>query len=476
MIRLLAIIIGGISLLMAAPLVVAIVLEDAVTVRAFLAPLAAGLVLALAVIIFTPRASLSLRRRDGLLLVFLAWIFSTIAGAVPFYLAPLNMTISDAIFESSSGFAATGATVFPDIEALPHSILLWRSMNHWAGGMGIVLLTVALMPLLGVGGFQLIKAEIPGPEKDKLTPRIADMAKVLWGAYFILTVILVLLYRLGGMEWFDAVCHCFAIIATGGITNKNDGFAYYNSAFIDWVTTIFMLLGSLNFNLYYKVVRGKFRDFLYDTETRAFFLIFVVAALIMSFSLLHQYGSFKESLRYGSFLAASFLSSTGHARADYTAWPVLAQGVIFCLMLVGGCSGSTSGGIKVIRWTVLFKQAKNEIQRMLYPQGVFSIHINRKVGRKDVVYSIAGFLFLYFTAITVTTLATAASGYDLFSSLTAALSFVGNIGNAFGIAGPGYNFGGFPGHLKLLYALMMLAGRLELWVLFVMFSPDFWKK
>ena len=476
MIRLLAVIVGGISFLMAAPLAVAFYQHETVMISAFLIPLAAGLILALTVVLFVPKAPLSLLRRDGLLLVFLAWVFSSIAGAVPFYLSSQNLSISDAIFESASGFAATGATVFPDIEALPRSLLLWRSLDHWAGGMGFVLLTVALMPLLGVGGFQLIKAEIPGPEKDKLTPRITYMAKVLWGAYFIFTVILILLYRIGGMEWFDAVCHGFSIIATGGISNKNAGIAYYNSAFIDWVTTIFMLIGALNFNMYYKIVRGKFREFFQDTEVRAFFLIFAVSALILSFSLIQKYGSINTALRYGSFFAASFISSTGHARVDYTTCPALTQGVIFCLMFVGGCSGSTAGGVKVIRWAILFKQAKNEILRMLYPQGVFSIRINHKVGRKDVVYGIAGFMFLYFTTVTITTLLTAASGYDLFSSLTAALSFTGNIGNAFGIAGPGHNLAAFPAHLKLLYALVMIAGRLELWVVFIFFTPAYWKR
>jgi trk system potassium uptake protein TrkH len=348
-------------------------------------------------------------------------------------------------------------------------------MSHWAGGMGIILLTVALMPLLGVGGFQLIKAEVPGPEKDRLTPRITAAAKILWGAYCVFTAILTLLYRAGGMEWYDAFCHSFTVMATGGVSTKNSGFAFYNSPFIDWVTVIFMLLGALNFNMYYRIVRGKFRDLLQNTESRVYFFIFLTASLIISISLIPHYGSFSTALRFGSFQAASILTTTGNARADYTAWPGLAQSVLFCLMFIGGCSGSTAGGIKVIRHTVLFKQAGNELRRILYPQGVFSIQLNRKVGRKDVVYGVAGFIFFYFLIVAITTLITAAAGYDIFSSFSAALSIIGNIGTGFGAVGPYCNFSAFPDYLKLYYSLVMITGRLELWTVLVLFTPKYWK-
>jgi trk system potassium uptake protein TrkH len=348
-------------------------------------------------------------------------------------------------------------------------------MSHWAGGMGIILLTVALMPLLGVGGFQLVKAEAPGPEKDKITPRITNTAKVLWLFYCAFTAALAVLYKLGGMEWFDAVCHSFAIMATGGVSTKNAGFAFYNSVFIDWVTVIFMLLAALNFNMYYRLVKKKFSDLAHNTESRVYILIFIVAALVISVSLIPQYGSFTDALRFGSFQAASILTTTGNARADYTVWPSLAQAVLLCLMFIGGCSGSTAGGIKVIRHTVLFKQAWNELRRIIYPQGVFSIRLNQKVGRKDVVYGVAGFVFIYFLIVAVTALVTAASGFDIYSSFSAALSITGNIGIGFGAAGPFKNFSAFPSYLKLLYSLVMIAGRLELWTVLVLFTPEYWK-
>ena len=466
---------GLVTFLMLPSLIIALVLGEMYMVLSFVIPMAIGLALAVPAILILPKTPAGLQQKDGFLLVFLTWVFASLAGSIPYHLSPLNIGTINAIFESTCGFATTGATTISDVEALPGSLLFWRSICHWAGGMGIVLLSVALMPILGVGGFQLIKAETPGPEKEKLTPRITEAAKILWGVYCIFTGVLALLYRIGGMSWFDAVCHSFTIMATGGVSTKNAGFGYYNSAYIDWVTVIFMLLGALNFNMYYRLVRGKFRDLINHTESKVYLFLFLAAAITISLCLVPQYGSPKEALRYGFFQTASVFTSTGNIRTDYTVWPALAQGILLCLMFIGGCSGSTAGGIKVIRWTVLFRQAGNELRRMIYPQGVFSIQLNKKVGRKDVVYGVAGFVFLYFLMVAVTTLATAASGFDIFSSFSTALSITGNIGAGFGLAGPGYNFSIFPGHLKLLFSLVMIAGRLELWTVFVLFTPEYWK-
>ncbi|MDR0474259.1 MAG: TrkH family potassium uptake protein [Treponema sp.] len=476
LIRLLAIILGLETFFMLPSLVMAFVLGETFMVRPFLIPLAPGAALAVAAAFCIPKSPVGIRARDGFLLVFLTWIFSSLTGSLPYYFSPLDIGFCDAVFESACGFATTGATTFSNVEALPRSLLFWRSTSHWVGGMGIILFTVALLPLLGVGGFQLVKAEAPGPEKDKLKPRITSAAKVLWTVYCSFTAALIMLYRLGGMEWFDAVCHGFSIMATGGVSTKNAGFAFFNSPFIDWVTVIFMILAALNFNMYYRIVRGKSRDLLYHTETRVYFLILFTTVLVISLSLIPQYGSFASALRFGAFQTASILTTTGNVRADFTAWPGLAQGVLFCLMFIGGCSGSTAGGIKVIRHTVLFKQAINEVRRLLYPQGVFSIQLNRKVGRKDVVYGVAGFVFLYFMIVAVTTLATAASGFDVFASLSVALSITGNIGTGFGAAGPFHNYSEFPNHLKILYSLVMIAGRLELWTVFVLITPEYWKR
>ena len=457
------------------PLITAIVLAEVSMIMAFVIPLITGIVFALSAVLFIRKDSHGIRPREGIFLVFLTWIFSSLIGSIPYYLSPSGINLIDAIFESSCSFSTTGMTTFPDVESLPRSLILWRSIGHWAGGMGIILLTVALMPLLGVGGLQLIKAEVPDPEKEKLTPRITTAAKILWGVYCAFTIVLTLLYRIGGMDWFDAVCHSFTIMSTGGVSTKNSGFGYYNSAFIDWVTVIFLLLGALNFNLYYRIFQKKIRDVFNNTECRVYFSIFIIAALVITLSLIPLYGSFGNALRYGSFQTASMLTTAGNARVDYSTWPSLAQTVLFLLMFIGGCSGSTAGGIKVIRWSVLFKQTINEFRRILYPQGVFSIQLNKKVGRKDVVYGVAGFIFLYFIIIAITTIATAASGFDLFSSFSAALCVTGNIGTGFGIIGPHNNYSAFQPHLKILYSLVMIAGRLELWTVIVLFTPGYWK-
>jgi trk system potassium uptake protein TrkH len=474
-VRLLGIIIGGVTLFMIPSLVTSIILAEVSMIRAFVIPIITGIVLTLSAVLFIRKDVHGIRPREGILLVFLTWIFSSLIGSIPYYLSQSGINIIDAIFESSCSFSTTGATTLSDVESLPRSLLLWRSTGHWAGGMGIILLTVALLPLLGVGGVQLIKAEVPDPEKEKLTPRITTAAKILWGAYCVFTLILVLLYRIGGMDWFDAVCHSFTVMSTGGVCTKNTGFGYYNSAFIDWVTVIFMLLGAFNFNMYYRIFQKKIRDVFQNTECRVYLSIFIIAALVISLNLIPQYGSFGDALRYGSFQTASILTSAGNARVDYSTWSSFAQAILFLLMFIGGCSGSTAGGIKVIRWSVLFKQTINEFRRILYPQGVFSIQLNKKVGRKDVVYGVAGYIFLYFIIIAITTLATAASGFDLFSSFSTAVSVMGNIGTGFGIIGPHNNYSVFQPHLKLLYSLVMIAGRLELWTVIVLFTPGYWK-
>ncbi|MDR3343834.1 MAG: TrkH family potassium uptake protein [Treponema sp.] len=471
--RLLLIILGVVAFLMTPALIMALVLGEAA--RPFILPMGIMAVLMLpAVLIRTGPFRLS--PREGFLLVFLTWVCSSLLGSLPYYLSPWHISFTDAVFESTCAFATTGGTTIDAIEALPRSLLLWRSLSHWFGGMGIILLTVALMPLFGVGGFQLIKAETPGPEKDKLTPRITAAAKILWFAYFILTLALILLYRLGGMEWFDAVCHGLTTMATGGVSTKNAGIAFYNSPFIEGVSTVFMLLSALNFNMYYRLFKGKFRDIIQNTEGRVYFGIFIAAAAVITCTLIPVYGSFREALRHASFQTASILSTTGSAAADYETWPLLAQGVLFCLMFIGGCSGSTAGGIKVIRHAVLFKQTGNEIRRTLYPLGVFSIRLNKKLGRKDVVYGVAGFVFLYMLVAAITTLITAASGVDPFSAFSASLSILGNVGLGFGAVGPSHNYGAFQDHIKWLFSLVMIAGRLELWTVFVLFTPGYWRR
>jgi trk system potassium uptake protein TrkH len=265
-------------------------------------------------------------------------------------------------------------------------------------------------------------------------------------------------------------------MASGGVSVRNQGIASYNSVFIDTVSMVFMLLAGLNFNIYHRLAKGQFSEALDNTEGRSYLLIFLVAAATLTISLIPHYGSAASALRYGAFQTASSLSTTGQTVADYTAWPAFSQAVVFCLMFVGGCSASTAGGIKVIRHAVLWKQSGSEMRRILYPRGVFSIHLNKKVGRKDVVYSVTGFVFLYAAVVLLVGLAGALSGLDVFSAFNAAVAVVSNLGTGFGAVGPGRNFGQFPDHLKWIYSFAMIAGRLELWTALTLLSPEYWRR
>ncbi len=472
----LAALLSFVALAMIPSLILALVEEGPLQVRAFAFPmLGAAVAGALAALIGRGRP-VRFRTKDGLLFVSLAWFVTGVFGAIPFVISGSIPSLADAVFESVSGFTTTGASILTNIEGLPRSLLFWRSMTHWLGGMGIVVLTVALLPLLGVGGFQLVKAEAPGPEKDKVTPKVTQAAKILWLIYFGLTAAETLLLMAGGMDWFEATTHAFGTMATGGFSPKNASVGHYNSPWIDAVITLFMVLAGANFSLYYRVLIGKGGELFSNTELKAYLFIFLAAAVAASIPLVETYGGFLNAFRYGSFQAASIITTTGYATADFDLWPSFSKAVLFFLMFVGGCSGSTGGGIKVIRLVVLAKQSGNEIRRLLYPRGVFSVRLNGKVGRKDVVYGVAGFVFLYISLVLATTFVVASSGADLLTSFSSALATVGNIGPGFAAVGPTMNYAAFPDYVKWFFSFSMIAGRLELWTVFTLFSAEFWRR
>ncbi|MDR2864685.1 MAG: TrkH family potassium uptake protein [Spirochaetaceae bacterium] len=460
--------------LMIPPLVMAVILHE--KIFAFLFPLLSACILCIPVLVSIKKEAIQLYARDGFFVVSLSWIIIILWGALPYFLSGEGISWTSAVFESCGGFATTGASTIADIESLPHSLVLWRCLSYWTGGMGIILLTVALLPLLGVGAFQLVKAELPGPDKAKITPKITETAKVLWAVYLILTLIVFVLYRIGGMSLFDAICHALTTVATGGVSTKNNGIAFFNSPFIETVTGLFILLAGINFNLYYKLLRGKIREIVENTELRAYIIIFIIASLTITLDIWRYYGSLGTSFRFAAFQTSSFLTTTGMTIADYHSWPPLSQAMLFILMCIGGCSGSTAGGVKIIRYAVLYKQACNEFRRMIYPRGVFSVRLNNKAGRKDVVYGVAAFVFLYFTIVAFSTLITAAAGFDILTSLSASLSMLSNLGIGFGSIGPGATYAIFPDHIKWLYSFLMLSGRLELWTILVIFRREYWRE
>lgn len=415
--------------------------------------------------------------KDGFLLVALSWLAASLGGSLPFYISGAIPSYTDAFFETISGFSTTGASILTNIEALPQSILLWRSLTHWLGGMGIVVLAVAILPLLGIGGMQLIKAEAPGPTVDKITPRIAETAKYLWFIYLGFTVAETVLLMLGGMNLFDALTHTFGTVATGGFSTKNTSVSHFDSAYIDWVITVFMILAGINFTLHFRLLTGRFAGIKRDSELKAYLAIIILSTVIITASIYgNTYDTISESLRFAAFQVATFITTTGYATADYENWPHLAQIILFMLMFVGGCAGSTGGGIKVIRLVTLLKQGINEMKYLVHPRGVFMIRLSGQTVKKDIVYAVSGFFFLYIFLVLVVTMIVATAGTDALTAFTTALATVGNIGPGFGLVGPTENYAFYPAYVKWFLSAAMIIGRLEIYTILVLFTPMFWKK
>lgn len=473
--RLIFIVLSVIGLSFSLPIVTAIYYKED-TILPFLIPFLVSLILGGIFFFVGKKKSVRFSIRSVFLFVVVAWISISLFGAIPLYFSGAIPSFIDAFFESCSGFTTTGATILSEIENLPKSVNIWRCEMHWLGGMGIIALTVALLPLLGVGGFNLIKAESTGPEKGKITPKMANTAEMLWILYGGLTVLHTIALKICGMGWFDSISHAFSTLGTGGFSTMNSSISSYNSVAIEIVCVIFMFLAGINFSLYFYLLKGKFSELKKNTELKAYILVCVVAILLISLFLLPTYKNFFTALRYSSFQVASIISSTGYMTADYLNWASSTQFVIFCLFFIGGCAGSTAGGFKIIRWCVLAKHSKNEMMKMLHPHGVFSVRLNGSAGKNDLVFNVGAFFFVYFILVFITTFFGTISGLDVFTSFTGSLSMVGNIGPAFGELGPTSNYGFLHSGLKLWYCFAMIAGRLELYNLLILFLPDYWRK
>ena len=473
-----ALLVGIISLFMLAPLGIALFNHETAAVEAF------GLTLLISVFLTALLWALTraregahhLRTREGFLMVTLSWIAASAVGALPFVFSGAIPSYTDAYFETMSGFTTTGASILTAIEPLPRSILFWRSLTHWLGGMGIVVLTVAVLPFLGVGGVHLVRAESPGPTLDKIAPKITQTAKILWFIYLGLTVLETLLLMIAGMDLFDALTHTFGTLATGGFSPRNASVGAYNSGFIDWIITVFMIMAGLNFALYHKLLSGNIRDIFGNTEFKAYLAIFTGSMILIALFLLPVYGGFGRALRYSGFQAASVITTTGYATADFDLWPMGAKGILFFLMFVGGCSGSTGGGPKVIRIVALFKLALNEMKYMARPRGLSRVRLNGEPVKKDFLYSVAGFALLYVMCLLVVTIIVSFFGTDLTTGFTTALVTVGNIGPGFGQIGPTLNYAFYHPFVKWVLSAAMLAGRLEVYTVLILLTPSFWSR
>ncbi len=419
----------------------------------------------------------TLTTKGSFLLVSLGWLSASFFGALPFYLSGVIPELTNSFFETASGFTTTGATILNDIESLPRSLLLWRSMTQWLGGMGIVVLTVAILPLLGIGGLQLLKAEAPGPSVDKISYRIATTAKYLWLIYLTMTLVLFFLLYTGGMDVLNSLTHTFSTLSTGGFSPRQDSIAYFESAYIHYVITIFMFLSSLNFVLHFSLITGNFKKITTNSEVKAYIVIVFIATSFITYNLFSSYGTgLEESFRLAVFQVLTIITTTGFITDNFESWPLFSQVILFSLMFVGGCSGSTAGGIKIVRILLLLKQSLNEMKFLLHPRGVFSIKLNKETVKKDIVYAVSGFFFLYIATNIIITIVIASDGHDILTSLTASLATVGNIGPAFGAAGPTESYAHFSDYVKWIVSLGMIAGRLELYSFIIIFTPYFWKK
>ena len=417
-----------------------------------------------------------INQKEGMAVVALSWTAIGVFGALPFYFSPDFASVTDAVFESISGFTTTGSSIMTDIEAAAPSLLFWRSLIQWLGGMGIIVLSLAILPFLGVGGIQLYKAEVPSPVPDKLAPRLSDSAKILWMVYAGLTVLLGILLTIGGMPVFESVCHALTTLPTGGFSPKNASIAHYDSAYIHYVIVVFMILAGINFSLHFQMLRGKPLAFFKDTECKVFLGLALVFTLAITLDIHGRvYDSFAAALQFASFQAVSILTTTGYATADYERFPGLSQVILFACMFMGASAGSTGGGMKIARLIVCVKFACRELFRLIHPRSIRHVKLNGRVVSEDVLRSIMGFLALYILLFVAASGLLAAMGLDLVTALGASASCLGNIGPGFGTVGPAENFAHLPAAAKWVLAWCMLLGRLEIYTVIILVVPEFWK-
>ena len=427
-----------------------------------------------------------LTNRDGYAIVTFSWIITAVAGALPFYFSGAIPNITDAFFESMSGVTTTGASIIGNtmtlpnlpngIESLPHGILFWRSFIQWIGGMGIVVFYIAILPLLGVGGVQLFKAEVPGPVADKITPRVRETAKILWMVYLGFTAVQILLLRISGMPWFDSICHSFTTMSTGGYSTKNASIGYYDSMAIQYIIIFFMFLAGINFTLHFHAIMGNVKSYFRDKEFLTYFGIIIVAGFLIFLSISAGGNEWTEKhFRDSLFQTVAILTSTGYSTADYELWTYFAQFMLLFMMFIGGMGGSTTGGMKIVRIMLLFKYAAKETRRMLHLKAIIPIRIGSRYIPEDVIRNTLGFFLFYISFFIFTTMVLTAMNIDLESAIGASASAIGNIGPGLGAFGPTDNYALLPTFGKWLLSFCMLLGRLEIFTVMVLFSRTFWK-
>ena len=476
--KVLSLIGGVVSLCMLWPMVWAYV-DKAGDLKPLGLAMLTGLVISLVLYLLGRKGKASdLGIKEAFGVVTFSWILASIIGGLPFWLHGTVPTFTEGFFEAMSGFTTTGASVLTNIEAAPRGILFWRSLTHWLGGMGIIVLSLAILPFLGVGGMQLYKAEVPGPIPEKLTPRVQQTALLLWGVYMLLSLVETVALTLCGLDLFESLTHTFGTMATGGFSPLNGSVGQYGSAAVDWVITFFMFLAGANFALHYMVLRGKPKVLLRDPEFRFYaFLILGATLVITAFVLLGgNYDNWLTGLRYAAFQVVSIITTTGFVTADYELWPFCTQLILLWLMFIGGCAGSTGGGMKNVRVMVVLRQAKAEMMRLLHPRGVFPVRMGGKSLGNGVVASITAFFILYMGLFILGTLLMAGLGLDVLTAVGSVAATLGNIGPGLGGVGPVQNYAAIPQAGKWILCGFMLLGRLEIYTVLLLLLPATWRR
>lgn len=471
-----AFLLGRLLLALGVALLIPTVIAQGDTLRAFLLSAAVTLVVGLGLERgFKQSEEFSFGRHEAFLLVSSAWLVATLAGALPYIFLKGPGFVVNGVFESASGFTTTGASIFSDVESEPNALILWRALTHWLGGMGIIVLGIAILPRLAVGGMELLCAEAPGPITEKIRPRIAQTAKALWGIYTLLTAIEALALMGFGMRPFEAVAQSFATMATGGFSTRNSSIASFDNAAVEWTISFFMILAGANFALHYQWIRGKFGRVFGDSEFRLYLGVLGVGSLAVAINLvLTESADFMAATRLAVFQVTSIVTTTGFATADYDLWPFFSKALLFVLFFVGGCSGSTGGSVKVVRILIIVRKVVVDLRQMVRPHAVLPLRVGGRAIPENVVSAVTTFFVLFLLLFAGGGLLLTMMGMDPESAFSASGACLGNIGPGFGSVGPSLNYAHLPAAAKLLLAALMLVGRLELYTVLVLLFLKRW--
>ena len=463
------------AVLMLFPMLCAACYGEWYLLPAFLLPAVLLAVLGLAASLRTPKNT-TIFARDGLAIVALVWVLMSAFGALPFVISGEIPSFIDAFFETVSGFTTTGSTILTDVEALSHGTLFWRSFAHWVGGMGVLVLDMAVLPMTDGSAMHLMRAEVPGPTVGKISSKLSDSAKILYAIYFAMTLAEVILLCAGGMPLFDSLIHAFGTAGTGGFSNKGLSVGAYNNPYFEIVIGVFMLLFGINFNLYYFLLLRRFRDAFCSEEMLTYLGIVAFSTVTITLNILHLYDGVGTALRTAFFQVSSIITTTGYASADFNLWPTYARTVICILTFIGACAGSTAGGLKISRIIIFFKAAKQDLNKMLHTHAVTTVRFEGKPLDEKVLRGVHNYFNIYMLLLAVSILLISLDGFDLVTTFTSVVTCINNVGPGLEVVGPMGNFAGFSAPAKLLLSFDMLAGRLELYPMLALFSPRLWQK